>query len=63
LSDVAVKAGVSVTTASYILNGRSVEMRISKDATKRVQTAAAELQYRPTATPVACAPPPRPPSA
>ena len=47
LSDVAVKAGVSVTTASYILNGRSVEMRISRDATKRVQTAAAELQYRP----------------
>ena len=47
LSDVAVKAGVSVTTASYILNGRSVEMRISQDATKRVQTAAAELQYRP----------------
>src|SRR4029078_10092249 len=36
-----------VTTASYILNGRSVEMRISSDATKRVQKAAAELQYRP----------------
>ena len=47
LSDVATQAGVSVTTASYILNGRSVEMRISQDATQRVQTAAAELKYRP----------------
>ncbi len=47
LSDVAAMAGVSVTTASYILNDRSVEMRISQDAAQRVQTAAAELEYRP----------------
>jgi LacI family transcriptional regulator, galactose operon repressor len=47
LSDVAARAGVSVTTASYILNRRSKEMRISADAAQRVQTAAAELEYRP----------------
>jgi LacI family transcriptional regulator len=47
LSDVASRAGVSVTTASYILNGRSAEMRISHDAAERVRTAAADLEYRP----------------
>jgi LacI family transcriptional regulator len=47
LTDVAARAGVSVTTASYILNRRSKEMRISADAAKRVQAAAAELEYRP----------------
>jgi LacI family transcriptional regulator len=47
LSDVAARAGVSVTTASYILNRRSKEMRISADAARRVQKAAAELEYRP----------------
>ena len=31
LSDVAARAGVSATTASYILNGRTLEMRISSD--------------------------------
>jgi LacI family transcriptional regulator len=47
LSDVARRAGVSTTTASYILNGRSVQMRISQDAQDRVRRAAAELNYRP----------------
>ncbi len=47
LTDVAARAGVSVTTASYILNSRSKEMRISADASQRVQKAAAELEYRP----------------
>jgi LacI family transcriptional regulator len=47
LTDVAGRAGVSVTTASYILNRRSKEMRISADAARRVQAAAAELDYRP----------------
>ena len=37
LTDVAARAGVSVTTASYILNRRSKEMRISADASQRVQ--------------------------
>jgi LacI family transcriptional regulator len=47
LTDVAARAGVSVTTASYILNHRSKEMRISAHAVERVQAAAAELEYRP----------------
>lgn len=47
LSDVATQAGVSVTTASYILNGRSEQMRISEDAADRVRAAAAQLSYRP----------------
>lgn len=47
LSDVATNAGVSVTTASYILNGRSEEMRISSEAARRVRAAAEQLSYRP----------------
>lgn len=47
LSDVAARAGVSATTASYILNGRSLEMRISSDTEERVRRAATELAYRP----------------
>ncbi|MGZ4454659.1 MAG: LacI family DNA-binding transcriptional regulator [Nocardioides sp.] len=47
LADVAARAGVSATTASYILNGRSAEMRISTDAERRVREAVADLGYRP----------------
>ncbi|MFN8194324.1 MAG: LacI family DNA-binding transcriptional regulator [Nocardioidaceae bacterium] len=47
LSDVATRAGVSATTASYILNNRSAEMRISAEAEARVRRAAVELAYRP----------------
>ena len=47
LSDVAQHAGVSATTASYILNDRSVEMRIAADTQQRVREAIATLGYRP----------------
>jgi LacI family transcriptional regulator len=47
LTDVAQRAGVSVTTASYILNGRSSQMRISAATERRVQAAMHELDYRP----------------
>lgn len=47
LSDVARRAGVSVTTASYILNGRSEQMRISPATDSRVRRAMAELDYHP----------------
>jgi LacI family transcriptional regulator len=47
LSDVAERAGVSTTTASYILNGRSVQMRISPQTERRVRDAVAALGYRP----------------
>ncbi len=50
LSDVAARAGVAATTASYILNGRTLEMRISTDTEARVNRAALELGYRPNRT-------------
>lgn len=50
LRDVASSAGVSRTTASYILNGRADEMRIAPATVARVQAAVAELDYRPNRT-------------
>lgn len=47
LADVATRARVSATTASYILNDRSAEMRISSKTDHRVRAAAAALGYRP----------------
>ncbi len=47
LSDVARRAGVSSTTASYILNGRSAQMRISAETEQRVRAAVTALGYRP----------------
>lgn len=49
LSEVARQAGVSRTTASFVLTGRT-DMRISVDARDRVLAAAAELGYRPNLT-------------
>lgn len=46
LTEVAVRAGVSASTASHILNGQSARMRISTDTQERVRHAAAELGYR-----------------
>ncbi len=46
LMDVAQRAGVSRTTASFVMTGRR-DMRISSDAEQRVLTAARELDYRP----------------
>jgi LacI family transcriptional regulator len=47
LSDVAERAGVSRTTASYILNGLSGQAGISSDTEKRVRDVADALGYRP----------------
>lgn len=47
LADVAKQAGVSTTTASLVLSGRSREVRISPGVEQRVLKAADELQYRP----------------
>ncbi|HET8661864.1 MAG TPA: LacI family DNA-binding transcriptional regulator [Micromonosporaceae bacterium] len=46
LLDVARRAGVSRTTASFVLTGRR-DMRISAEAEQRVRQAARELSYRP----------------
>jgi LacI family transcriptional regulator len=47
LADVADRAGVSRTAASFVLTGRRAEMRISTDAEDRVLRAAREMGYRP----------------
>ena len=47
LMDVAQRAGVSRTTASFVMTGRR-DMRISSDAEQRVRKAARELNYRPS---------------
>jgi LacI family transcriptional regulator len=49
LREVAQRAGVSPTTASFVLAGRD-DMRISAAARLRVRRAAAELDYRPNLT-------------
>jgi LacI family transcriptional regulator len=47
LAQVAKLAGVSSTTASFVLSGRGQEMRISRDVEQRVLRIADDLQYRP----------------
>src|SRR4051812_43150420 len=47
LLQVAQRAGVSRSTASFVLTGRHQDMRISEDARLRVLRAAQELDYRP----------------
>lgn len=47
LRDVAKQAGVSVTTASIVLNGKCEEGRISPETAQRVLHVVEELNYRP----------------
>jgi LacI family transcriptional regulator len=47
LTAVAQRAEVSLTTASYVVNGRDREMRIAQETRDRVLRAASELDYRP----------------
>lgn len=47
LSDVAAKAGVSATTASLVLGGKTVSHRISADTHQRILAAAKTLDYVP----------------
>jgi LacI family transcriptional regulator len=51
-ADVAKTAGVSQATASFVLSGRSRQMRISRDVERRVRQAANELDYRPNSVSV-----------
>ncbi len=46
IAQVACEAGVSPTTASFVLNGRAEEMRISQACADRVVAAAQKLSYR-----------------
>lgn len=47
IKDVAKRAEVSVTTASFVLSGKAAEFRISETAAQRVMEAADALDYRP----------------
>jgi LacI family transcriptional regulator len=47
LKDVAVRAGVSITTVSVVLNGKRQGVRVPEATRERVQKAADELGYRP----------------
>ncbi len=47
LVQVAERAGVSKTTAGYVLSGQDQEMRISEETRHKVRRAAAEMNYRP----------------
>ncbi len=47
IEDVANKAGVSVSTVSFVLNGRAEEMRISEKTINKVFAASQELGYIP----------------
>lgn len=49
LADVARRAGVSQTTASFVLSGRREEMRISLEVEERIRQAVTETGYRPNA--------------
>lgn len=46
MADIAKKAGVSRSTASFVLNNREAELRISADTRERVLCAARDLGYR-----------------
>jgi LacI family transcriptional regulator len=47
IKDIALKAGVSITTVSFILNGKAKEKAISEVVTKKVEKIIAELGYKP----------------
>lgn len=47
IKDVAAKAGVSMSTVSIILNGKSEERKISKETQKKVYDAIKQLNYQP----------------
>jgi LacI family transcriptional regulator len=47
IKDIAAKAGVSFTTVSIVLNGRSKEMKISEAMTNKIIKLADKMHYRP----------------
>ena len=47
ISDIARKAGVSVSTVSFVMNDKAVKMRISREVIEKVEDVAREMGYRP----------------
>jgi DNA-binding LacI/PurR family transcriptional regulator len=48
IKDVAALAGVSISTVSFVLNGKAGQMKVSDATAQKVLEAAAELQYKPS---------------
>lgn len=47
IKDIAASLNVSVTTVSFVLNGKAKQMRISEQVTKKILDFAAEINYTP----------------
>ena len=47
ISDIARRAGVSVSTVSFVMNDKAVKMRISREVIEKVENVAREMGYRP----------------
>jgi len=47
IKDIALEAGVSITTVSFILNGKAKEKAISESVTKKVEKIIKDLGYKP----------------
>ena len=47
ISDIARKAGVSISTVSFVMNDKAVKMRISQEVIRKVERMAKEMGYRP----------------
>lgn len=47
IKDIASRANVSITTVSFILNGKATQMRISKAVIERVEAIIKELEFKP----------------
>lgn len=47
IKDIAIKAGVSTTTVSFVLNGKAREKRISEELEQNIIAIADKLHYRP----------------
>ncbi len=50
IKDVAALAGVSISTVSFVLNGKAGEMKVSDTTAQKVMKAAAKLRYKPSST-------------
>ena len=46
ISDIARKAGVSVSTVSFVMNDKAVKMRISREVIEKVENVAREIFRR-----------------
>ncbi|MGY0034604.1 LacI family DNA-binding transcriptional regulator [Pedobacter sp. NJ-S-72] len=47
IKDIAKKANVSITTVSFILNGKAEKMRISQDMIAKVEAIIKEVGFKP----------------